>query len=98
MSCEFLSIAFTLPMNRLSFRNESPLLCEESAFRSSSNDRCHKYDKYDNCVLIKVKIFYIYNVIIIRCVKFDKKCLTLHIIMYTLIKAVHVDMGANLFD
>jgi hypothetical protein len=49
-------------------------------------------------VLIKVKIFYIYNVIIIRCVKFDKKCLTLHIIMYTFIKAVHVDMGANLFD
>ena len=39
--------------------HESPLLCEESAFRSSSNDRCHKCDKYDNCVLIKVKIFYI---------------------------------------
>lgn len=29
---------------------------------------------------------------------FDKKCLILHIIMYTLIKAVHVDMDANLFD
>jgi hypothetical protein len=26
-------IAFTLPLNRLSFPNESPLLCKESAFR-----------------------------------------------------------------